>query len=90
MLYSSVFSLSLCGVRACVCACLSVCLCLSMRACVCVCVRAYIHVAVFPTYTYLPDQFNQFMKVIGEMLKKVEVEQKAHLEQLSKMEEQTK
>ncbi len=61
-----------------------------LHVCVHACVRGHIHVAVFPAYTYLPDQFNQFMKVIGEMLKKVEVEQKAHLEQLSKMEEQTK
>ena len=30
------------------------------------------------------------MKVIQEMLRKVEVEQQAHLDQLSKMEEQTK
>ena len=30
------------------------------------------------------------MKVIREMLHKVEVEQQAHLDQLSKMEEQTK
>ena len=35
-------------------------------------------------------QFDQFMKVIREMLHKVEVEQQAHLDQLSKMEEQTK
>ena len=35
-------------------------------------------------------QFNQFMKVIREMLQAIETEQQAHLEQLSKMEEQTK
>ncbi|XP_019850121.1 PREDICTED: SCY1-like protein 2 isoform X2 [Amphimedon queenslandica] len=35
-------------------------------------------------------QFNQFMMVIKEMLKKIESDQRVHLEQLAKMEEQTK
>jgi len=35
-------------------------------------------------------QFNQFMLVIKDMLQRVETEQQSHLDQLSKMEEQTK
>ena len=35
-------------------------------------------------------QFNQFMVVIREMLDKVESDHQTYLEQLSKMEEQTK
>ena len=36
------------------------------------------------------NQFNQFILVIRDMLQSVETEQQTHLEQLSKMEEQTK
>jgi len=35
-------------------------------------------------------QFNQFMLVIKDMLQRVETDQQSHLDQLSKMEEQTK
>ena len=54
-------------------------ICMSIESCV---------LAV--THTCFCFQFNQFMLVIREMLKAVEVEQQSHLEQLSKMEEQTK
>ena len=37
-----------------------------------------------------PPQFGQYMKLINEMVRRVETEHRTKLEQLSKMQEQTK
>jgi len=47
-----------------------------------------IPISIEPTLNL--KQFNQFMLVIKDMLQRVETEQQSHLDQLSKMEEQTK